>query len=196
MEDMLTQDVDALGLRGEVVNVARGYARNFLLPRGLAQVASPGLKRDLERREAQRARHEAKTVEEARAIASRLEPGRDRAGLLDRLRFVPRALRLAALEVALQPRARDLRQPARQEEVPRVPAGDVDDLAAQAERVDVLRQHVLHRLLVPDVGQERELARPLHCDRDLALVAPARAADAAVADLALLRHVAPELVDV
>src|SRR5881409_1538380 len=73
MEVMLTQDVDALGLRGEVVKVARGYARNFLLPRGLAQVASPGLKRDLERREAQRARHEAKTVEEARAIASRLE---------------------------------------------------------------------------------------------------------------------------
>ena len=36
------QDVDKLGLRGEVVNVARGYARNFLLPRGLAEVATPG----------------------------------------------------------------------------------------------------------------------------------------------------------
>src|SRR5437870_12079845 len=73
MEVVLTQDVDALGLRGEVVNVARGYARNFLLPRGLAHVANPGLKRELERREAQRARHEAKSVEEARTIASRLE---------------------------------------------------------------------------------------------------------------------------
>src|SRR6266566_3405517 len=73
MEVVLKQDVDALGLRGEVVNVARGYARNFLLPRGLAQVASPGLKRELERRDAQRARHEAKSVDEARAIASRLE---------------------------------------------------------------------------------------------------------------------------
>src|SRR6266516_4800503 len=73
MEVVLTQDVDALGLRGEVVNVARGYARNFLLPRGLAQVASPGLKRELERREAQRARHEAKSIDEARAIASRLD---------------------------------------------------------------------------------------------------------------------------
>jgi large subunit ribosomal protein L9 len=70
---MLKQDVDSLGLRGEVVNVARGYARNFLLPRGLAAAATPGLKRDLERRDAQRARHEAKTVEEARAIATRLE---------------------------------------------------------------------------------------------------------------------------
>jgi large subunit ribosomal protein L9 len=73
VEVVLTQDVDTLGLRGEVVNVARGYARNFLLPRGLAQVANPGLKHELERREAQRARHEAKSVEEARAIASRLE---------------------------------------------------------------------------------------------------------------------------
>jgi large subunit ribosomal protein L9 len=73
MEVVLTQDVDALGLRGEVVNVARGYARNFLLPRGLAEVATPGLKRELDRRETQRARHDAKTVDEARALAERLE---------------------------------------------------------------------------------------------------------------------------
>jgi len=73
MEVVLKQDVDSLGLRGEVVNVARGYARNFLLPRGLAEAATPGLKRELDRRDAQRARHEAKTVDEARAIASRLE---------------------------------------------------------------------------------------------------------------------------
>src|SRR5690349_10383 len=73
MEVVLKQDVDKLGLRGDVVNVARGYARNFLLPRGLAEVATPGLRRELEKREAQRARHEAKSVDEARAIASRLE---------------------------------------------------------------------------------------------------------------------------
>jgi large subunit ribosomal protein L9 len=73
MEVVLKEDVDSLGLRGEVVNVARGYARNFLLPRGLAEAATPGLKRELQRRDAQRARHEAKTVEEARAIAARLE---------------------------------------------------------------------------------------------------------------------------
>lgn len=73
MEVVLKQDVDSLGLRGDVVNVARGYARNFLLPRGLAEAATPGLKHELERRDAQRARHEAKTVEEARAIATRLE---------------------------------------------------------------------------------------------------------------------------
>jgi large subunit ribosomal protein L9 len=73
VEVVLRQDVDSLGLRGDVVNVARGYARNFLLPRGLAEVASPGLKKELERRDAQRTRHEAKSVDEARAIAARLD---------------------------------------------------------------------------------------------------------------------------
>jgi large subunit ribosomal protein L9 len=73
MEVVLRQDVDKLGLRGEVVNVARGYARNYLLPRGLAEAATPGLVRELERRDAVRARHEAKTVDEARGIADRIE---------------------------------------------------------------------------------------------------------------------------
>jgi large subunit ribosomal protein L9 len=73
MDVILKEDIDKLGLRGEVVNVARGYARNFLLPRGLAQVATPALVKELEKRDAQRARHEAKSVDEARAIADRLE---------------------------------------------------------------------------------------------------------------------------
>jgi large subunit ribosomal protein L9 len=73
MEVILKSDVDHLGLRGEVVNVARGYARNFLLPRGLAEVATPALVKELEKRDAQRARHNAQTVDEARAIAVRLE---------------------------------------------------------------------------------------------------------------------------
>jgi len=73
MNVILKEDVDKLGLRGEVVHVARGYARNFLLPRGLAEVATPALVKELEKREAQRARHEAKSVDEARAIAQRLE---------------------------------------------------------------------------------------------------------------------------
>ncbi len=73
MQVVLRHDVDNLGLRGDVVNVARGYARNYLLPRGLAELATPGLVRELERRDAQRARHEAKTVDEAQAIAARLE---------------------------------------------------------------------------------------------------------------------------
>jgi large subunit ribosomal protein L9 len=72
MEVVLREDVDKLGLRGDVVNVARGYARNFLLPRGLAEPATPGLLRELQKREAQRARHEAKDTDEARAIAARI----------------------------------------------------------------------------------------------------------------------------
>ena len=73
MDVVLREDVDKLGLRGEVVSVARGYARNFLLPRGLAEPATPGRLKELERRDAQRARHEAKSVDEARAIATRLD---------------------------------------------------------------------------------------------------------------------------
>ena len=62
MQVVLREDVESLGLRGDVVNVARGYARNFLLPRGLAEAATPGLLRELERRDTQRARHEAQST--------------------------------------------------------------------------------------------------------------------------------------
>jgi len=75
MQVVLREDVESLGLRGDVVNVARGYARNFLVPRGLAELATPGLLRELERRDSQRARHEAQSADEATAIKSRLEDG-------------------------------------------------------------------------------------------------------------------------
>jgi large subunit ribosomal protein L9 len=70
---ILLKDVDHVGLRGDVVSVARGYARNFLLPRKLAEEATPARVAELEKRDAQRARHEAKTVEDAQAIATTLE---------------------------------------------------------------------------------------------------------------------------
>jgi large subunit ribosomal protein L9 len=70
---ILLKDVDHVGLRGDVVSVARGYARNFLLPRKLAEEATPARVAELEKRGAQRARHEAKTVEDAQAIAATLE---------------------------------------------------------------------------------------------------------------------------
>ena len=73
MDVILRSDVEKLGTRGEVVSVARGYARNYLLPRGLAEVATPALVREVAKRDEQRARQEAKTVDEARAIASRIE---------------------------------------------------------------------------------------------------------------------------
>src|SRR5712692_5269216 len=70
---ILLQDVDKVGLRGEVVSVARGFARNYLLPRKLAETATPARVAELERRAGQRARHEAKSVEQAREIAGVLE---------------------------------------------------------------------------------------------------------------------------
>jgi large subunit ribosomal protein L9 len=69
MEVILLKDVDKVGLRGEVVNVARGYARNFLLPRKLAEPATPGRVAEVVRLENQRARHEAATVEQANQVA-------------------------------------------------------------------------------------------------------------------------------
>jgi large subunit ribosomal protein L9 len=70
---ILLQDVDKVGLRGEVVSVARGFARNYLLPRKLAETATPARVAELERRETQRARHEARSVEQAREIAAVIE---------------------------------------------------------------------------------------------------------------------------
>jgi large subunit ribosomal protein L9 len=69
MEVILLDDVDKLGLRGEVVNVARGYARNFLLPRRLAEAATPAKVAELRKREEQRARHEARSTDQANEIA-------------------------------------------------------------------------------------------------------------------------------
>jgi large subunit ribosomal protein L9 len=69
MEVILLTDVDKVGLRGEVVNVARGYARNYLLPRRLAEPATAGRVAELKRLDEQRARHEARTVEQANEIA-------------------------------------------------------------------------------------------------------------------------------
>jgi large subunit ribosomal protein L9 len=72
MEVILLSDVDHVGLRGDVVSVARGYARNYLLPRRLAEEATPGRVAELQKRDTLRARHEAKTADQAREIAEAL----------------------------------------------------------------------------------------------------------------------------
>ena len=72
MDVILRTDVDKVGLRGEVVNVARGFARNYLLPRGLAEAATPARVAELQKVEERRAKHEAKTFEDAQAIAERV----------------------------------------------------------------------------------------------------------------------------
>jgi len=72
MDVILREDVDKIGLRGDVISVARGYARNFLFPRGLAEEATPARVQELRKRESLRARHEASTAEQAETIADTL----------------------------------------------------------------------------------------------------------------------------
>ena len=72
MEVILLSDVDHVGLRGDVVSVARGYARNYLLPRRLAEEATPARVAELQKRDVLRARHEAKTADQAQEIAEAL----------------------------------------------------------------------------------------------------------------------------
>ena len=72
MEVILRQDIDKVGLRGEVVNVARGYARNFLFPRGLADEATPSRVAEVRKVEDRRSHQEAKTFEEAQSLAEKL----------------------------------------------------------------------------------------------------------------------------
>jgi large subunit ribosomal protein L9 len=72
MKVVLRQDVDKIGLRGEVVEVARGFARNFLLPRKLAEHATPARVAELEKVNAHRALHEAQSFEQAQEISQRL----------------------------------------------------------------------------------------------------------------------------
>ena len=72
MEVILREHVDHLGKRGEIVKVADGYARNYLLPRKLALLATDGNKKQVER---ERAKFEAKEAEErkvAEALAARM----------------------------------------------------------------------------------------------------------------------------
>ena len=72
MEVILLQDVEKLGLRGEVVDVARGYARNYLLPRRLAENATVARVAEVRKVEAERAKHEARTADQAQEIADLL----------------------------------------------------------------------------------------------------------------------------
>lgn len=72
MKIILREDVASLGPKGTVVEVAAGYGRNYLIPRGLAYVATPG---NLNRYEEEKKFFDARSVkerEEAQTLASRL----------------------------------------------------------------------------------------------------------------------------
>lgn len=73
MKIILMEDVPALGHRGEVREVATGYARNFLLPKKLALPATAANLHNLEHLKKQHERAEHKAREEAQAAAQRIE---------------------------------------------------------------------------------------------------------------------------
>ena len=72
MEIILIQDIDTLGSKDDIVNVKDGYARNFLIPKKKAIVATPSAKKILAENIKQRAHKEAKLKEEALKIAEKL----------------------------------------------------------------------------------------------------------------------------
>jgi large subunit ribosomal protein L9 len=72
MEVILREHVDNLGRRGEIVKVAAGYARNYLLPRKLALLATEGNKKHVERERKIMEVKEAEEKGQADALAARL----------------------------------------------------------------------------------------------------------------------------
>jgi large subunit ribosomal protein L9 len=73
MKVILLSDVKALGKRGDVATVADGYANNFLLPRRLATVATPGAIKQLEQQNNAKKRRQAEEVANAQDVATQLE---------------------------------------------------------------------------------------------------------------------------
>jgi large subunit ribosomal protein L9 len=72
MQAILLTEVEGLGEAGTVVNVARGYMRNYLEPRGLAEIATPNRIAEVQRREEQRRAAEARAEEQARELVDLL----------------------------------------------------------------------------------------------------------------------------
>jgi large subunit ribosomal protein L9 len=73
MQVILREDIEKVGLRGEVVDVAPGFARNSLLPRRLAEPAAPGRVAELEKLASSRSQHEAQSFEQAKELVQKLE---------------------------------------------------------------------------------------------------------------------------
>jgi large subunit ribosomal protein L9 len=72
MKLILTQEVSGLGAPGDVVEVAGGYGRNYLVPRGLAMRWSRGAEKQIELIKRAREAREIRSVEDAKAAAERL----------------------------------------------------------------------------------------------------------------------------
>src|SRR6267378_5909159 len=73
MQIVLKEDIDKLGRRGEVIKVADGYARNYLLPLGKALPATPGNLKVIEREKRRYVAHLLKEKEENGALARKIQ---------------------------------------------------------------------------------------------------------------------------
>ena len=82
MKLILTADVDKLGAPGDIVEVKGGYGRNFLLPRGLAIVATPGAERQIESIKRVQEAREVRDSDHANELKQKLERG-DKVKILD-----------------------------------------------------------------------------------------------------------------
>ena len=69
MQVILTRDVEKVGQQGDIVDLSRGYVRNFLVPRGLAEVATAGKLEEARRTMEEAAERERRTAERAEEIA-------------------------------------------------------------------------------------------------------------------------------
>ena len=72
MDIILREKIEKLGTKGDIVHVSDGYARNFLLPKKLAMVATPANIRQIEQEKAAAVRREAVEKQEAEALAQQL----------------------------------------------------------------------------------------------------------------------------
>lgn len=72
MQVILTQDVEKIGQRGDIVDVSRGYVRNFLVPRGLAEVATPAKMEEARRTMEEAEERDRRLAERAEEVAATL----------------------------------------------------------------------------------------------------------------------------
>ena len=129
MEVILRQSVDNLGHPGDVVTVSSGYARNYLLPRGIAYAATEGNKKRIAQEKARLEAAEAQRRETAESLAKRLEEVSitfsarvgDEGKLFGSVTTADIAQQLAAQGFEIEKRQIDLHEPIKALGVYRVP---------------------------------------------------------------------------
>jgi len=72
VEIILLEDIEGVGIKGDLANVSPGYARNYLLPKHLAEVANPGRLDEVRRRMDERKAREARSADQAVDVAATL----------------------------------------------------------------------------------------------------------------------------